>query len=69
MFPFPLGSLLAFLVGFMVLGGFDDGDSGMRFDGLRVGVGQTGAAVGQPWIDGATDGTLEGASVRSKDVG
>lgn len=53
----------------MVLGGFDDGDSGMRFDGLRVGVGQTGAAVGQPWIDGATDGTLEGASVRSKDVG
>ena len=51
----PLGVSLAFLVGFdagavvfMVLGRFDDGDSGMRFVGLRVGVGQTGAAVGQP---------------------
>ena len=31
--------------------------------GFRVGVEQTGANVGQPWIDGATDGTGEGGSV------
>ena len=57
----PLGALLAALVGFeggafgavifFVLGRFEGGDLGMQFVGLRVGVEQTGAAVGQPWIN------------------
>ena len=64
-YPCLLGALLALLVGFDVgpvgamvfcdiIGHFDGGDLRTQFVGLRVGVGQTGTAVGQPYtIDGA----------------
>ena len=79
--PLTLGALLALLVGFnfgsvgaMVfcdfVGRSEGGDLGMRPIGLGVGVGKTGTAVGRPCTtDGATDGTLEGPTVSSGNVG
>ena len=68
-----MGALLVSLVGFeggafgavvsLVLGRFEGGDLGMQFVGLRVGVEQTGTAVGQPWIDGWLVGEGVGSTV------
>ena len=69
----PLGVLLVYLVGFeggafgavvfSVLGRFEGGDLGIQFVGLKVGVEQTGTAVGQPWIEGWLVGEGVGSTV------
>ena len=53
---------------FSVLGRFEGGDLGIQFVGLKVGVGQTGTAVGQPWIEGWLVGEGVGSTVGPRGV-